>query len=62
MESCEARITGKPLILPSIDPLLMYQALHKLFLIGEPEIQALYRTISADDFPLPIFISPKPTT
>jgi len=50
----EARITGeKPLILPLLDPLLdMTKPLHKLLLIGDAEeIQALYRAISADDFP-----------
>jgi len=54
----EARITGeKPLILPLLDPLLdMTKPLHKLLLIGEAEeIQALYRAISADDFPSTAF-------
>jgi len=54
----EARITGeKPLILPLLDPLLdMTKPLHKLLLIGDAEeIQALYRAISADDFPSTAF-------
>ena len=48
---------GKPLILPLLDPLLdMTKPLHKLLLIGEAEeIQALYRAISADDFPSTAF-------
>ena len=54
----EARITGKNLIFsPLLDPLLdTTKPLHKLLLIGEPEeIQALYRAISADDFPSTAF-------
>ena len=53
----EARITGKTSHSSPLDPLLdATKPLHKLLLIGEAEeIQALYRAISADDFPSTAF-------